>query len=344
MLAIEGLSKTFWRRLSTRGRRTGQDPAADKLQAVQDLNLTVQRGDIFGFLGPNGAGKSTTIRMVLGLIHPTAGRVTIGGHDLSTSRMDALKKVGAFVEFPAFYSYLTGRRNLEIFAGLSGPVSRGQVEEVLERVGLRGRADEPVRVYSHGMRARLGIAGCLLPRPELLVLDEPTDGLDPHGIREIRELLVRLAREEGMAVFLSSHLLGEVENLCNRIAVLERGRAILQGELAELASCHRRLRIESARPLEASAWLRSRFGLEPTLAVEAGHSAPQAESLAHGTFWVMPKGLPAETLNQALVQAGFAVRAIALEEGWLDRLFLEQTTSRESSLRRPLKKAAPGSP
>jgi len=201
VLVVDQLSKRF--------RRSG----ASVLTAVDGISFTVERGDIFGFLGPNGAGKSTTIRMALGLIHPTSGRVSIGGHDLASDRLRALRKVGAFVEAPSFYGYLSGRKNIEIFAALSGGAPAGLIDETLRRVGLFGRETDLVRVYSHGMKARLGIAACLLPRPQLMVLDEPTDGLDPHGIREIRDLIKRLAREENLTVFLSSHLLSEVEHL-----------------------------------------------------------------------------------------------------------------------------------
>src|SRR5687767_13657099 len=176
ILVAEGLIKTFKRPMGNRilgflGRKNVD------FRAVDGVDFCVNRGDIFGFLGPNGAGKSTTIRMTLGLIHPTAGRVSIGGYDLRTHRLEALSKVGAFVEAPSFYTYLSGRTNLEIFAGLAGGVSSTEMDRVIELVGLKGRDNELVKVYSHGMRQRLGIAACLLPRPELMVLDEPTDGL-----------------------------------------------------------------------------------------------------------------------------------------------------------------------
>jgi len=286
------------------------------LKAVDGLSFTACRGDVFGFLGPNGAGKSTTIRMVLGLIHPTAGRVTIGGCDVTTDRLRALRQVGAFVEAPSFYPYLTGRRNLEIFAWLSGGASDAEIDWALEMTGLRGREHEAVQVYSHGMKQRLGIAACLLPRPELLVLDEPTDGLDPHGIRETRELILRLARVEGLTIFLSSHMLGEVENLCNRVAILDRGRLVLEGPLAGLEERLRGTEILTSRPAEAAAFVRDKFGLE---------------ALPGDKLRVVLNGVDAAALNAALVQAGFAVQSLAPEEAWLERLFLERTRSLEGS-------------
>ena len=316
LLSAENLTKVFRRRrVATGAGKRG--PAA--LTAVDGISFTASRGDVFGFLGPNGAGKSTTIRMILGLIHPTAGRVAIGGHDLATDRLRALRQVGAFVEAPSFYPYLSGHRNLEVFAWLSGGVRAAEIDWALEMTGLRGREHELVQVYSHGMKQRLGIAACLLPRPELLVLDEPTDGLDPHGIRETRELIVRLARVEGLTIFLSSHMLGEVENLCNRVAILDRGRLILEGRLASLEGRFRGLDIVTDRPAEAAAFLRQRFGLE----------APPGDKLR-----VVPHGVEAAALNAALVQAGFSVQALAPESNWLERLFLERTRGVESAPQR----------
>ncbi len=309
LLVAEGLTKIF--------RRTRAGAAVSELIAVDNIDLCVERGDIFGFLGPNGAGKSTTIRMILGLIHPTSGRVAIAGHDLHRDRLVALRKVGAFVEAPAFYPFLTGRRNLEIFADLSGGVPRTEMDRVVAQVGLRERVDEPVKVYSHGMRQRLGIAACLLPRPELLVLDEPTDGLDPHGVRETREVIQRLAREEGLTIFLSSHMLSEVENLCNRVAILERGVVIMRGELRELERQHRRVLVTVDRPAQAAQLLREK------LRVEAAPFGDDMLILAPGTA-------DSAAVNGALVHAGFAVRTVAPEPAWLDRLFLEKTTTRES--------------
>ncbi|GMV81534.1 MAG: multidrug ABC transporter ATP-binding protein [Planctomycetota bacterium] len=311
LLVLEGLNKVFSRRWLGRGR---------ELTAVRDLSLTVYRGDLFGFLGPNGAGKSTTLRMALGLIHPTAGRVLIAGHDLAHERLAALRQVGAFVEAPSFYGYLSGRKNLEIFAGLSGGVEDSAIDAVLERVGLRGRERDPVSVYSHGMRQRLGIAACLLPKPRLLILDEPTDGLDPHGIRDVRELLVSLVRDDGLTVFLSSHLLTEVEHLCNRIAILEQGELILQGELAELEREHRGLSLSVDRPAEAAKLLRERCG------VQAEAHPPPREGVR-----IRPGAADTAALNRALLEAGFRVAALEPEPHWLDRLFLERTTTREAA-------------
>ncbi|MFL6209472.1 MAG: ABC transporter ATP-binding protein [Pyrinomonadaceae bacterium] len=204
--------------------------------AVDRLSLRVERGDIYGFLGPNGAGKSTTLRMLLGLITPTAGVIRLLGHESGRGNLRARARVGAIVETPAFYENFSGRRNLHLLASLSGGAPRARVEEVLEIVGLRARAHEPVRVYSYGMRQRLGIAQALLPAPELVILDEPTNGLDPQGIHQVRQLIRRLRDELKLTVMLSSHLLAEVEQLCDRVGIINEGRLLYEGGLAELVA------------------------------------------------------------------------------------------------------------
>src|SRR5579859_7616691 len=187
-----------------------------ELRAVDGVDLTVRQGDVYGYLGPNGAGKTTSLRMMLGLIRPSAGEVRLFGRDPMVS-VDALEGVAGFVEAPTFYPYLTGRRNLELLAAFDGHGASARIEESLETVELADRARDRVGGYSHGMRQRLGIAAALLRRPKLLLLDEPATGLDPAGMRDMRALVRRLA-EDGMTVVLSSHLMGEVEELCNRVA------------------------------------------------------------------------------------------------------------------------------
>src|SRR6185503_13736683 len=197
--------------------------------AVDRLSLRVERGDIYGFLGPNGAGKSTTLRMLLGLVRPTSGVIKFPLRASGWEYLQARSRVGAIIEAPAFYDNFSGRRNLQLLASLSGGVHRKRVEEVLEIVGLSDRAQDPVKVYSYGMRQRLGIAQALLPTPELIILDEPTNGLDPQGIQETRELIRRLREEFGLTVLLSSHLLSEIEQLCNRVGIIHEGRLLYEG-------------------------------------------------------------------------------------------------------------------
>lgn len=197
--------------------------------AVDRLTMRVERGDIYGFLGPNGAGKSTTLRMLLGLVRPTSGAIKFPVPESNWEYLRARSRIGAIVETPAFYENFSGRRNLQLLASLSGGVQWKRVEEVLEVVDLRDRAKDPVRIYSYGMRQRLGIAQALLPTPELIILDEPTNGLDPQGIQETRQLIRRLRDEFRLTVLLSSHLLTEIEQLCNRVGIIHEGRLLYEG-------------------------------------------------------------------------------------------------------------------
>jgi ABC-type multidrug transport system ATPase subunit len=201
-------------------------------KAVDNLDLDVYRGDVFGFLGPNGAGKSTTIRMLLSLIQPTEGTVEIFGKNLTEDRNFILSKIGCIVEKPDFYMYLSAKKNLELLAGVSGvKVSSKKVDELLDFVGLSGRGNDFVKTYSHGMKQRLGLAQALLHDPELIILDEPTTGLDPQGIIDIRNLILYLSKEKGKTVFLSSHILSEMELIATRLAIINKGKTVAQGEL-----------------------------------------------------------------------------------------------------------------
>ncbi|MFH1196674.1 MAG: ABC transporter ATP-binding protein [bacterium] len=205
------------------------------LVAVNNLNLNVHRGDVFGFLGPNGAGKSTTIRMLLSLIKPTAGDIKIFGKPLNENRKEILRKIGAIVEKPDFYLYLSAYKNLEILGQIVGTdTSKKRIMELLELVGLEKRYKSKVKTFSHGMKQRLGIAQALLHEPELIILDEPTTGLDPQGMKEIRDLIIHLSREKGKTVFLSSHILREVELIATRMIIISKGSAIVEGKVTDL--------------------------------------------------------------------------------------------------------------
>jgi ABC-2 type transport system ATP-binding protein len=210
-----------------------------KITAVQDLHLEVRQGDVFGLLGPNGSGKTTTLRMILGLIWPTEGQISLFGTPMvdDALRRAALQRIGAIVEQPAFYPYLNGRENLQgvaTFAGLPGsPATEARIDEVLMQVGLAPRARDSYKKYSLGMKQRLGIAAALLTQPELIILDEPTNGLDPAGMVEVRALIGQLA-QRGITVVLSSHLLHEVQQVCTRVAILNRGALVTQGEVKQL--------------------------------------------------------------------------------------------------------------
>jgi ABC-2 type transport system ATP-binding protein len=206
-----------------------------EIVAVDNLNLRVLKGDVFGFLGPNGAGKSTTIRLLVSLISPQSGTVNIFGKSLKDHRKKILARVGAIVEKPDFYNYLSAYKNLEILAKLSGiELKRSRIFELLELVGLKDRYKSKVKTYSHGMKQRLGIAQALLHDPELIILDEPTTGLDPFGMKEIRDLIIKLSKEEKKTIFLSSHILSEIEMIADRMVIINKGTSIVEGEVKEL--------------------------------------------------------------------------------------------------------------
>jgi ABC-type multidrug transport system ATPase subunit len=216
-----------------------------RLRAVDNLDLNIRKGDVFGFLGPNGAGKTTTIRMMFGLIYPTSGYVEVAGHRMPADRQAALRHMAGFVDDPMFYGNMTARRNLRLLAGMHGQVTEERITEVLEIVDLSDRGDTRAGGFSHGMRQRLGIALALIHRPDVIVLDEPTSGLDPAGMKGVRELIRGLAKD-GTTVFLSSHLLHEVELVANRAAVVSRGRLLLQGLVSELHPASTGVKIKTA--------------------------------------------------------------------------------------------------
>src|SRR5882672_12924552 len=279
---------------------------------VDRLSLTVEQGDVFGFLGQNGAGKSTTIRMALGLVRPTSGRVRVLGYDMARRPLAALKRVGAIIEAPAFYENFSGRQNLRMLAAMSGGAERQRIEMVLEIVGLRERARDPVRVYSHGMRQRLGIAQALLPNPEFIILDEPTDGLDPQGLCETRELIQRLRNELGLTVVLSSHLLHEVEQICNRVAIIDEGRLLYQGSVEDLLGKHKLIKLKVDRVNEAYELLMK----NPLLSLSRNGD----ESL-----YLKMSNEQIPLINALLVQHGFRVMELSPQRESLEQVFLSLT-------------------
>ncbi len=280
--------------------------------ALHDLSLTVERGEIFGLLGHNGAGKSTTFGIMLGQVFADAGEAFIDGISVQRDRARALSRVGAIFEAPAFYDYLSGWKNLEIFTSYSAIVPRSEIEDAVKIVGLSGRIHDPVRTYSHGMRQRLGLAQALLPAPELVLLDEPTEGLDPEGIHEIRELIQRLNRERGLTVLFSSHLLSEVEQLCDHVAILNRGRKIFDGRWESLATEGTRFR------LDVDDWDKA-----AALAAHAG-----AKILPEAIIELPPDRDVADVVA-ALVAAGIRVRAVEPQRRSLEQIYLEMTAEDE---------------
>jgi ABC-type multidrug transport system ATPase subunit len=288
--------------ISTRGlvKRYG------RLRAVDGIDLDVQAGDVYGFLGANGSGKTTTVRMLLGLVLPTSGEIDLLGERMPRAGRRVLPRVGALIEGPAHYGHLSGRENLSLLdaAGRGGSwrTRRRRVDEALDQVGLGGVGRRPVKAYSLGMRQRLGLAGALLRRPELLVLDEPTNGLDPQGISEVRELLLELHRT-GTTVFLSSHLLAEVEQLCSRVGVLDRGRLVLQDELATLTAPTGSTVVYTPTPE------RVRGTLDGRVASIDGER-------------VIVRGSDPAEVNALLVGAGIPVTGLALDRPTLEEVVL----------------------
>ena len=280
--------------------------------AVDDVDLTVLPGDVYGYLGPNGAGKTTSLRMMLGLIRPTGGNVRVFGRDPQDDPVAALQGVAGFVEDPVFYPYLSGRTNLELVGGLDGGVDRELVDEVLGVVELAGRERDKVRGYSHGMRQRLGIAAALLRRPRLLILDEPTTGLDPGGMRDMREL-VRTLAAQGITVLLSSHLMVEVEALCTRLAVIQQGQIRFEGALEELlARAGSRYRLEPSDPARALEVCRAAAGVSDIAA-------------ADGSIGFAADRDAAAALSLELGRAGIGIHALVPEGASLEDLFFQLT-------------------
>jgi ABC-2 type transport system ATP-binding protein len=279
--------------------------------AVDRLTFVVRRGEIFGFLGPNGAGKTTSIAMILGLLAPSAGSVRILGRPLTSDATSALRQVGAIIETPAFYPYLSAYDNLRVLAGVRGGVPSGRIAEALERVGLSTRAHNRVGSFSLGMKQRLGLAGALLHHPALLILDEPSNGLDPAGIVAMRQLLLDLARD-GATILLCSHLLAEVQQICDRVLILAEGRMVAQGEVLHLLrrGAHTRLRVDNLplaeRLLRDAAWVEG--------VVRDGDALLVTLTDAHDL-----------TLGRLLAANGLAVLELRRQELDLEQMFLALT-------------------
>ncbi|MEK4365299.1 ABC transporter ATP-binding protein [Paenibacillus sp. FSL M8-0212] len=291
---------------------------------IKDVTFDVKPGEIFGFLGPNGAGKTTTIRMLVDLIKPTEGKIKVCGYDVNRDPERALKYVGSIVENPEVYTYLTGWENLEHFARMQPGVDNERIQEVVDIVRLDQRIHDKVRTYSLGMRQRLGIAQALLGRPRLLILDEPTNGLDPKGIKELRVFIKQLA-SEGMAVFVSSHLLSEIQLLCDRVAIISAGRVLAVGGVSELIEDHSKLAIWHVSPLEQGKTMLQDAGIalvgrpadvmDDTIVAGLGPNAVVAE--------MHEDRIP--DLVQQMVQAGIQVEGVQRIQPTLEQLFLKMT-------------------
>ncbi|HKD33460.1 MAG TPA: ABC transporter ATP-binding protein [Gaiellaceae bacterium] len=283
------------------------------ITAVDHVDLTVEPGDVYGFLGPNGAGKTTTLRILLGLIRPDGGEARLFGRDPQHELPEALDGVAGFVETPYFYPYLSGRKNLELLAAFDLDGGSARIDQLLELVDLRARANDRVAGYSQGMRQRLGVASSLVRNPRLLLLDEPTNGLDPGGMRDMRTLVSRLSGE-GITVLLSSHLLAEVEELCNRVAIVRTGRIVYEGMLSDLRASAgtNRYRLRTTNPRVAQVTL-----LE--------HSEARDVSLAGDELTFSAGEDEVAAISRALVGAGLGITALVPEQQSLESFFFELT-------------------
>ena len=290
MIQLRGVSKQFGKRW-----------------AVRELDLSVPRGEIFGLLGHNGAGKSTAIGMMLGQVWPTTGELRICGHDITRDRAKALHRVGAIFETPIFYDYLSGWKNLQILSHYTAPTPPERIKKIVEWVGLTGREHDKVSKYSHGMRTRLALAQALLPDPELLILDEPSDGLDPEGIHEMRLTIQRLQKELGLTILLSSHLLNEVELLCTRIAVLNQGKKVFEGTLADAKQTKQWVRLKVGDFAKATVSLQSEKLITDT---------------RNGALVALADGVKIDALIRRLVADDIPVFEVAQEEETLESFYL----------------------
>lgn len=279
------------------------------VRAVDGVDLRVHSGEVYGFLGPNGSGKTTTIGMLLGLIHPTAGQVGLFGEKVSPKHTRPLRRVGALVGAPGLVPYLSGCDNLQLLARLHPEVQNGRARAVLAQTGLSEAAKRKVKGYSTGMKQRLGLAAALLHQPELLILDEPTNGLDPAGMREMRNLICALS-SQGITIFLSSHLLYEVEQICDRVAVLNNGKVVAQGPVGELLSKEPVLQVRVA---------------SPQATVEALRPLPEVSYLSANGAYVEVRGLKAEAVITRLVTCGLVPKEVREERPDLESLFLQLT-------------------
>ncbi|EDN9028242.1 TPA_asm: ABC transporter ATP-binding protein [Listeria monocytogenes] len=279
-----------------------------KREIIKGISFEVMPGEVFGFLGPNGAGKTTTIRMIVGLIKPTSGTILIGGKDIRKNFTEAMRGLGSIVENPEFYSFLTGQENLAYFARMDSSIKKERIQEVTELVGLEKRINDRVSTYSLGMRQRLGIAQALLSNPKLLILDEPTNGLDPSGIHEMRDFIRALARNEGISVLVSSHLLSEIELLCDRVAIMTDGTIIKTDQVAHLLSSRAQLRWRVTPIEQAKAFLESVTEVE-----------------VDGEYLVTAMNEESAEWNEQLVAKGIKVHEIDKRKPSLEDLFLEFT-------------------
>ena len=280
-------------------------------EIVKGINLSLGESEVFGFLGPNGAGKTTTIRMIVGLIKPTHGQIKICGYDISKNFVSAMSNLGCIIESPDMYKYLTGIENLRQFAAMDKRVTQRRIQEVIELVGLENRIGDKISTYSLGMRQRIGIAQALLCRPKLLILDEPTNGLDPAGITEFRLLIRRLAKDEGMTVFVSSHLLAEAQKMCDTVAIISHGIVLKSANLKDiLISDVVEWKLSDSK--KAFELLKKKWNIDGTMKDS-------------NTLTAQIEGISQEEINSAFINEGIGLKYTYTKQNTLEELFLNLT-------------------
>ncbi|MCK4537408.1 MAG: ABC transporter ATP-binding protein [Candidatus Krumholzibacteria bacterium] len=296
VLSVQGLKKDF-----------------GKVHALKGIDLQLERPGVYGFLGPNGAGKTTTFKIISGLISASAGTVSICGSDIRTEKREALSNLGILFDSPAFYPYLTGKENLEVFAKWTGLDSGKEIDSLLDMVGLARALDRKTGEYSWGMKRRLGIASCLLGDPKLMILDEPTNGLDPAGIADIRRLLPQLAGDSDRVIMLSSHRMDEVDQICDHVTIINEGEIVASGDTEELSRPKAVVNIICGDSLKAASILGNIEGIE------------SVDRTGRDRLSVLSPGMPAATINTLLVEAGIEVRQVMENRETLEEIFFRLT-------------------
>jgi ABC-type multidrug transport system ATPase subunit len=296
VLSVSGLEKKF-----------------GKVHALKGIDMVLEGPGVYGFLGPNGAGKTTTFKIVSGLLRPDAGRVLIKGIDVSGDTPAAMRNLGILFDSPAYYPFLTGRENLEVFATWSGSGSNGYIDDLLDLVGLSGDGRRKVEGYSWGMKRRLGLASVLLSDPDLILMDEPTNGLDPSGIAHVRKLLPELAYRRGKTVLLSSHRMDEVDQVCDIVTIIHKGSIVASGKPSDLSGTEPVIEIVCSDPEKAVEILSATRGIE------------KARRIGGDRLSVLSPGLPAAAINALLVQAGVQVRQVMEQRESLEEVFFRLT-------------------
>lgn len=287
-----------------------------KTSIVEDIHFEIKEGEIVGFLGPNGSGKTTTLRMIVGLSKPTSGDITICGHSLKKDFVKAMANVGCIIEGPDLYDYMSGYKNLEMLGSMSQNVTKKDIDEAVALVGMKDRIHDKVDVYSMGMKQRIGLAQALIHKPKLLILDEPTNGLDPQGIHEFREIVKKLAKEKGISVLISSHLISEVQLMCDRVSIINKGKVIRNASLDDILSTGEMLWTLDD-PKKGQLILKNQFALASSIDAQTLKANVAVEKIAE--------------INKALIQSGCDIKYAENKKRTLEELFLSLTENTKSS-------------